>query len=505
MATEYQLTLLDYLSIMRRRAPYLVGIACIVFVISVIVSFVIPPTYLATGTIMVESQQVPDNIVQSAIKSQIDERISIIKQRVMTRDSLLRIANKYSLFKDSSSTMTSSELIEAMRNRVNIELLSSDALSSNSRVQSTIAFTLSFEDKHREVAYQVANDLTTLFLDWNVKLRTEGATETTIFLTEEANKLRLEVERIEQQIAKYKQQNSNNLPEQLTLRMTMLARAEGDLREVVRDLQATKNELNSLGVELSAAKSGMGDGLPQTLPALKAEYAKLSATYNESHPDMKALKRKIDALEKEPQTSEAANVPENAPTLEIFKIEAQIASAISRQASLVNQKKALESKIVENELAMVLTPKAAQGLDVLIRDRDSVQKKYEELRSKQITAQISESLENENKSERFILLEPPIMPEKAFKPNRIKIVALGFFLAIASSVGMLLMMASFDSKIRGVDALEHVLGQRPLVVIPYLIIQEEWSRKKRLLKLGIILTVCVVTIVATALYFLYML
>lgn len=505
MATEYQLTLLDYLSIMRRRAPYLVGIAGIVFVLSVIVSFVIPPTYLATGTIMVESQQVPDNIVQSANKSQIDERISIIKQRVMTRDSLLRIANKYSLFKDSSSTMTSSELIEAMRNRVNIELLSSDALSSNSRVQSTIAFTLSFEDKQREVAYQVANDLTTLFLDWNVKLRTEGATETTIFLTEEANKLRLEVERIEQQIAKYKQQNSNNLPEQLTLRMTMLARAEGDLREVVRDLQATKNELNSLGVELSAAKSGMGDDLPQTLPALKAEYAKLSATYNESHPDMKALKRKIDALEKEPKTSEAANVPENAPTLEIFKIEAQIASAISRQASLVNQKKALESKISENELAMVLTPKAAQGLDVLIRDRDSVQKKYEELRSKQITAQISESLENENKSERFILLEPPIMPEKAFKPNRVKIVALGFFLAIASSVGMLLMMASFDSKIRGVDALEHVLGQRPLVVIPYLIIQEEWSRKKRLLKLGIILTVCVVIIVAIALYFLYML
>lgn len=505
MATEYQLTLLDYLSIMRRRAPYLVGIAGIVFVISVIVSFVIPPTYLATGTIMVESQQVPDNIVQSAIKNQIDERISIIKQRVMTRDSLLRIANKYSLFKDSSSTMTSSELIEAMRNRVNIELLSSDALSSNSRVQSTIAFTLSFEDKQREVAYQVANDLTTLFLDWNVKLRTEGATETTIFLTEEANKLRLEVERIEQQIAKYKQQNSNNLPEQLTLRMTMLARAEGDLREVVRDLQATKNELNSLGVELSAAKSGMGDDLPQTLPALKAEYAKLSATYNESHPDMKALKRKIDALEKEPKTSETANVPENAPTLEIFKIEAQIASAISRQASLVNQKKALESKISENELAMVLTPKAAQGLDVLIRDRDSVQKKYEELRSKQITAQISESLENENKSERFILLEPPIMPEKAFKPNRVKIVALGFFLAIASSVGMLLMMASFDSKIRGVDALEHVLGQRPLVVIPYLIIQEEWSRKKRLLKLGIILTVCVVILVAIALYFLYML
>src|SRR5665647_1111646 len=99
MATEYELTFHDYLSIMRRRAPYLIGISFTVLVISVIVAFVIPPTYLATGTIMVESQQVPDNIVPSATKMQIDERISIIKQRVMTRESLLRIANKYDLFK----------------------------------------------------------------------------------------------------------------------------------------------------------------------------------------------------------------------------------------------------------------------------------------------------------------------------------------------------------------------------------------------------------------------
>ena len=501
MATEYELTLLDYLSIMRRRAPYLIGIAFAVLVISVMVAFIIPPTYRATGTIMVESQQVADNIVQSAIQNEIEERISIIKQRVLTRESLLRIANKYSLFKDSSRILTSSELIEAMRNRVNIELLSS---SSNNRVKSTIAFILSFEDKNRVVAYQVTNDLTTLFLDWNVKLRTAGATETTVFLTEEADKLRLEVERIEEQIAKYKQQNSSNLPEQLTLRMTMLTRAENDLREVERGLKATKEELDLLEVELSNARLGTGDDSLQTLPALKAEYAKLSATYNESHPDMKALKRKINALEKVIITPESENNPESTPTLTVFKIQAKVASAKSRLASLAEQRKMLQAKIAQNEHAMMLAPKVEQDLNVLIRDRDSVQRKYEELRSKKIRAQIAENLESGNKSERFTLLEPPILPEKAFKPNRVKIVALGVFLAIASSIGMLLMMASFDRQIRRPDALEHVLGHRPLVVIPYLFIKEEWDRKKRLLKLGIILTICVVSVIATVLHFLYM-
>lgn len=47
-------------------------------------------------------------------------------------------------------------------------------------------------------------------------------------------------------------------------------------------------------------------------------------------------------------------------------------------------------------------------------------KKYEEIRAKQMSARISENLEQENKAERFALLEPPLMPEKPIKPNRKK-------------------------------------------------------------------------------------
>ena len=73
MANEYELTFLDYVSIMRRRAPYLIGIFAAVLLISVIVAIAIPPTYRSTGTIMVESQKIPDNVVPAGIESQIDE------------------------------------------------------------------------------------------------------------------------------------------------------------------------------------------------------------------------------------------------------------------------------------------------------------------------------------------------------------------------------------------------------------------------------------------------
>ena len=503
MANEYELTFQDYLSIMRRRAPYLIGIFAAVLLISVIVAIAIPPTYRSTGTIMVESQKIPDTVVPAGVESQIDEQISIIKQRVLTRDSLLRIANKYELFKEKARSMTSSELIEAMRERVGLELISADEIYSNQRGKSTIAFMLSFEDKSPEIAHRVATDLTNLFLDWNVKMRTEGATETTAFLAQESDKLKLEVERLEKLVAAYKQQNSNTLPEQLNMRMSMLTRTESDMREVERDYRSTKDEIRSLEVDLAAARNGSGDDSAKTLPALKAEYARLSAVYNESYPDMRVLKRKIESLEKTGDADESG-APESAPTMAIYRIQAKIASAKSRLDSLTEQRRNMQGKIAQNERAMMLTPQVEQGLDVLIRDRDNAQKKYEEIHSKKMSAQIAESLESENKAERFILLEPPLLPDRYFKPNRVKIIALGFLLAIASAVAMLLIMASFDRQIRGTEALAHAMGERPLAVIPYLYITEETVRKKRMLKFASIITVCLVITTLAALHFLYL-
>ncbi len=504
MATEYELTLSDYLSIMRRRAPYLIGAFVAVLLIAIVVAFTIPPTYRSTGTIMVESQQVPDNMVPSAIRNQLDERINAIKQRVMTRENLLQIVNKYSLFKDNLDSLTTSELIDKMRDRVVVESISSgDAMQSGRQGQPTTAFTISFEDRQPEVALQVAQDLVTLFLDWNIKLRTEGATETTAFLTQESEKLKVEVERLEALIAAYKRQNSNALPEQLTLRMTMLARAENDLREVERDYRSAKEELRSLEVELSAAKHGMGEeNSSQTLPALKAEYAKLTGVYKESHPDIRRLKRKIEAMEKAADTpaSEIASVD----SLAVYRIQAKIDSGNARLASLAQQREMLQGKITENERAMIQTPKVELGLDVLIRDRDSAQRKYEEIRGKKMNAQIAQNLESENKSERFSLLEPPLLPEKPFKPNRMKILALGLFLAMVSSGGAIMVLESIDKRIRGSEALTHVLGYRPLVVIPYLPIREEGVHRQRMLKRTIIAAVIALIATVVAFHFLYM-
>ena len=336
MTKEYELTLVDYLSIMRSRGPYLIGIFVLVLLISVVVAFAISPTYRATGTIMVESTQDPDVVAPRTGRENIDERINIIKQRVMTRDGLLPIINKYNLFGENASSLTTTELMDKMRGRVAVESVSS-SFRPNQYNQPTIAFTISFEDRRPEVALQVTNDLVALFMQWNVKLRTEGATEAATFLAEESDKLKAEVDRLEEKIRVFKKQNSDNLPEQLSMRATITARSENDLYAVERDIRSGNEELRSLEAELSAAKRGKNGGDPtQTLPALEAEYARLSAIYTESHPDILALKRKIDILQQGGSLQEPKNTLVSVTNLDAFKTSPWSCPCQPSSASLSN-------------------------------------------------------------------------------------------------------------------------------------------------------------------------
>lgn len=490
MSAEYQLNFQDYLSILRRRALLLVGVFSGIFIVALAVALLLPPVYQSTGTILIESSQIPTEMVQATVTSYADERIEVIKQRVMTRENLLRIIEKYHLYKDHSSGTTPSELIDEMRMRIAIELVTAN-VQNKAKGSGTIAFKVSFEDRKPELANQVANELVTLFLDENVKVRTERANQTTEFLTQEADKLRTELETLENQIATFKQEHGNVLPDNVNMSMTAMQRTESELHEVDRDYKAAQEELRFLDVELATARAGNLNGPSQTfspaqeLERAKSEYARLSATYNENHPDVRAAKRKIATLE----SSAAASGGSGGKTigdLAVAKVEAKIASARARVGSLGQQQGALRARMRQLETELQKAPQVERGLSALMRDHENAQKKYDEIRSKQMTAQVAENLEGDKKAERFSLLEPPLMPDRPIKPNRKKMIAMGFFLALAAALGATMVLENINGGVRGADALEAIVRQRPMAVIPYIALDEEVEKRKSLLKKAVI-------------------
>lgn len=481
MKSDYELSLRDYIAIIKDRA-LLLGVSIVVILAATVaVAVMVPPIYQSTGTILVESQQISPELVSTNNTSFADERIEVIRQRVMTRENLLRIIDKYNLFPDKR--FSDSDKIDHMRSAVVVETLTTYV---RGRGEATVAFNVSFEHKQPEVAKEVADELVTLFLNENLKQRTERANETTEFLTQEANKLGAELASLENQLADFKQAHANALPEHQTLRMNMLSRSELEFREVDRDYKAAQEELRYLELELSAASAGLatkaGEGpravsadQPQDLPSLKAEYARLLSRYKEAHPDVVAVKRRIQALEASGNRTAAASTV----GLDVARVRAKMSAAQERIASLAEQKRELTRKMEGYEAEILEAPQVERGLVTLMRDHDNARKKYEEIRAKEMGAKITESLEQENKAERFVLLEPPLMPEKPIKPNRKKIAALGLVLAPAGGGALVMLMEMLNQRIRGVGALENLLGRRVLVALPYIDTKADVARRKR--------------------------
>lgn len=506
MKSEYELSLKDYVSIIKDRA-LLLGVSIVVILaVTVAVAVTVPPIYQSTGTILVESQQISPDLVSANNSSFADERIEVIRQRVMTRENLLRIINKYNLFADKGKRYTESDKIEHMRTAIVVATLSTFV---KGRGEATVAFNVSYEDKRPEVAKQVANELVTLFLNENLKQRTERASETTEFLTQEANKLGAELASLENQLADFKQSHANALPEHQELRMSMLSRAELEFREVDRDYKAAQEELRYLELELSAANAGLTTRMeigrpaaeqPQDLASLKAEYARLLGKYKDAHPDVQAVKRKIQALE----ASGGNGVAVAESNLDAARVRTRIEAARSRIASLAEQKRQLSQKMEGYEKEIIETPQVERGLVTLMRDHENARKKYEEIRAKEMGAKITESLEQENKAERFVLLEPPLMPEKPVKPNRKKIVALGVVLAPAGGGALIMLLEMLNQRVRGVGALESVVGKRVLVAVPFISTQAELAQRRRWRTLVIVAGLVLVAIMLAVVHLFYM-
>ena len=263
-----------FYEILKRRAFYFIIPFVLIAVIGSLIAAAWPARYLAKGTILVEAQAIPSDLVRPTVAALANDRIQMIEQRILTRDNLLTIAKKFQLSKGLQERLSGTEIVDFIKARILIEpaelkLKPSDMGKIQSQKKDAVAFTVGFEYERPPVAALVANELVTMILNEDVRLRTSDATETTRFIDQEVKRLEAQLSLIDGQISELKRRSGISIS------------ADGQAR--------------------SAASTD--------LDKLKQELLFKSATESDAHPDIKALKQKIAALEKiagVPQGSGAA-------------------------------------------------------------------------------------------------------------------------------------------------------------------------------------------------------
>ena len=162
------------------------------------ITLVWPARYVAQGTILVQSQEIPSDLVRPTIAALANDRIQIIEQRVMTRDNLLAIAKKYQLTSGWLERVSGTEIVDFIRKRT---LIKPSEQKLESRKKEAIAFTIGFEYERPDIATKVANEFVTMLLSEDVRSRTEFAAQTTRFLGQEVARLEGRLSSVDAQIA----------------------------------------------------------------------------------------------------------------------------------------------------------------------------------------------------------------------------------------------------------------------------------------------------------------
>ena len=287
------LSLSHYIDILKRRFFYFLFPFGVVSILGLSLAAIQKPTYLSEGKILVESQAIAPDLVRPIVTATASERIQLIQQRVLTRDKLLSVANKFELFPRRSG------VLDLMRQ--NIQIKPVDVEGQPRQGIPTIAFTVGFEYEDPEIAVRVANEFVTLILNEDTRSRTSRATEAVKILTGETREIENKLDDTQTQILEIARRPHDTVPETPTEEKSQMA----------------------------------------ALAALKGELIQKTSVYSDAHPAVTALKKRIAAMEKTiTQTAQAqAKAPSTqADDIDVLKrqrevLEKRLADANSKLAT----------------------------------------------------------------------------------------------------------------------------------------------------------------------------
>lgn len=523
-----------------------------------------PATYRSTGTILIEQQEVPVELVRSIVSSYADQRIQVISQRVMTTENLMRIIDRYGLYPDERRSQPREVLLAGMRDDITFSMISADVVDPRlgRPTKATIAFAVSYDSRSAQLAAKVANEIATLYLNENLENRKQLADDATGFLTAEAERISKQIAELEASLESFKQRNVDRLPELAQLNLQLMARAEEELRETEARLRSLDQQVVYLDAQLaqldptSQLFTERGERVlspADRLKVLRSEYARVSAIYAADHPDVTRMKREIEGLEREvgrvdtgndlarqlreaqgqlAQARErysadhpdvvqlerlvgsiermmadapltAAPLRETADNPAYIQVRAQREASAGERTSLERKRATLQDRISDFATRLSHSPGIEREYGALTRELDNAQIKYREVRQKQMEATLAQNLEIGRKGERFTLIEPPLVAEEPVSPNRPALLALGVVLALSAALAGVALLEVLDPTVRGRRDMDALLPVAPLALLPWIETPAQVATRKRVRRLSLAGAASSVVVAVVLVHFLY--
>jgi polysaccharide chain length determinant protein (PEP-CTERM system associated) len=553
-----QISLAHYLRLILYRKWTVIGVTLLVSAITFVVSYRMPNIYTSDTLILVDPQKVPETYVKSTVTGDIRNRLGTLSQQILSSTRLQKIIETLNLYPEVRKIAAREDIIGRMRSDISVQVVSDFGAS-----QDLQAFRISYSGREPRLVAQVTNELASLFIEENLKAREQQATGTTEFLQNQLQETRKALETQEAKLGAYKRQHIGEMPEQQSANLQILGQLQSQLQlegDALSRAEQQKSYIQSMLANPPAGVVELDDTDPKkpatpsadkntnapamttprsTLASDKAKLAALLSHYTDKHPEVRRLKKQIEADEakeakeaKDKEAKESQNTGEiKEPVAKANPAPADTSSPSSTASKrpavlpflpvtnpvLQSQLKAIDAEIAKHkeerqrlvglvakcQAKLEAIPVREQEIAELVRDYEMSKAHYSQLLDKQLSAETATQLEIRQKGEKFTILDPGQVPERPTRPNRKVINAGGSLAGFVLGLLCALLTEFLGVCITGPEQITAATGFPVLEVIPVIRTQIDRLLWRRRLIWGTASGVAVALIGGTVLLYYY--
>ena len=442
----------DYLKILKRRWWIVLLPLLVLPIVAVAFSYTIPSRYLSQTLVLIDSPKVPDNYVKPVVSADLDSRLASMREQILSRSHLQPIIERYNLY--GTQHLDMDDRIDMVRKDIEIQPIHSEVAHANGLP----GFFISFKADDAHTAQLVCSDITSLFLNENLKLREASAEGTTDFLKGQLSDAKRALDEQDGKLAAFQRQYLGRLPGQEGANSDMLTSLNTQLEAVTQQLGRAEQDRSYLQTLLSQQSQGTtivssgSSGTPTyinpaqgedqaQMQALLAQEAELTAHYTDDYPDVIVVKRKIADLRKQmaktsaPVQSGSGSSSSTIPVREslgVQQLRAQLHAADVGIDSKRKEQAQLQSNISSYQARIESSPMIEEQYKELNRGYQTAQSFYDDLLGKMNQAKEATDLEKRQEGEQFRVMDEANLPDAPFSPKR------SIFLASGAGFGLVL-------------------------------------------------------------------
>ncbi len=494
----------DYIDVIRRHRAWMLGPIFAALVISVVVAFLWPDTYVSSAMIRVTPSQVSERMAPQVINAEMSQRVSSMANEILSRTALTNIINSLQLYPRDRKRLPNEDVVEMMRRDIKIGGVGLLATQQSERVN---AFRISFSYSDRLLAQKVCQELVTKFIDANLRTQQTQTTSADDFFSEQLDTRKKRLEEIDSRLTSFRVQNQGRLPEQIGTSVSQLGAIENRMGNLNSGIQRATQDKMLFESRLSILKDQLRQSsqpvamqteqreqreratsdrlamIDRDVLAMETNLAALLEQYRENHPDVQrrkselaVMKRRREVISNEDEAKKAAPVVAEKPrgmsgaqVREVREIEGQIAATQSmieaKRVEVENLQRDYNSATLQSrglQGQIMATPVGEAKYDELLRERALAKEQYEETSKKSEMSKTQMQLQNRKQGEALELLDPANTPQQPTDPNRYFIVGAG--VGIGALIGMFI-VAAREMKDTTLKSLKDVRAYTQLTVL----------------------------------------